>query len=234
MKNTKKILITGSGEGIGLEVVKLFIKNKWHVDAHYFQKDKELDSIKKNIKKIKCDFSKKKDLEIFLKKISNTRYDGLLNCAGVFDKSKNYTNRLVNISKTIQVNTIAPIFILEKVFENMKKARRGNIVNISSIGVKFGSSSDNIFYGVSKLGLEASTKTYSREGSKYNILVNTIRPGITNTNFYKKIGKDLKDRVKLIPLKRAANPDEIANFIYFMISQNTFITGETIAISGGE
>ncbi len=234
MKKIKRVLVTGSGEGIGLEIVKLFIKKKWDVDAHYLYKNSEFDGLKNNINKIKCDFSIQKELDLFLKKISKKQYLGLVNSAGIFDNSKKFKNRLSAINKTLLVNTIAPVYILETVFENMKKNNKGNILNLSSIGVKYGSAPDNIFYGISKLGLESATRTYSREGSKYNILVNTIRPGITNTNFYEKIGKNLKERVKLIPLKRAANPEEIAKLIYFMIAQNTFITGDIISISGGE
>ena len=65
--------------------------------------------------------------------------------------------------------------------------------------------------------------------------MNAIRPGITDTEFYKRIGKDLTERSKLIPLKRAAQPIEIAKFIYFLCSQdNTYITGQVLPISGGE
>ena len=65
MKKIKRVLVTGSGEGIGLEIVKLFLKKKWQVDAHYLYKNKEFDSLKHNINKIRCDFSVKKDLDLF-------------------------------------------------------------------------------------------------------------------------------------------------------------------------
>jgi len=238
MKKLKEILITGAAEGIGLEILKLFIKNNWRVTAHYYYTTKEFDELcKKNVDSIdpiKIDFSNEEELNIFLKSIKNKHYDALVNCAGIFDFSMESENRVESIFKTLMVNTISPILIIEEVIKTMKKNQSGRIVNISSVGVKFGSGSDSIFYGVSKSGLEASTRSFAREGAKYNILVNTVRPGITNTDFYKKIGKDLTDRVKLIPLNRAAEANEIAEHVYFLIEVNTFMTGEIISVSGGE
>ena len=64
--------------------------------------------------------------------------------------------------------------------------------------------------------------------------MNTIRPGVTNTDFYKKLGKDISERIGLIPLNRAMEPIELAKFIFFMCTNNTFITNEVITIAGGE
>ena len=110
----------------------------------------------------------------------------------------------------------------------------GNIINISSGGVKFGSNVENVFYGASKSALESVTRTFSRVGAPFNVLVNTLRPGVTDSGLLEKIGKDLNNRVKLIPMKRAARTNEIAEMIYFLAVKNTFITGEIISVTGGE
>ena len=93
---------------------------------------------------------------------------------------------------------------------------------------------DNIFYGISKRGVESATKTLARIGAKNNVLVNSIRPGVTNTDFYNNLGKDIKKRIELIPLKRAMEPIELAKFIFFLSTENKFITNEIITIAGGE
>ena len=116
----------------------------------------------------------------------------------------------------------------------MKKNNSGSIVNISSIGVKYGSNLANIFYSASKSALEATNRSLAREGAQYNILVNTIRPGIVDTEFYDKIGKDITERIKMIPLKRPAEANEISELIYFLCSTNKFITSQIIPITGGE
>ncbi len=118
--------------------------------------------------------------------------------------------------------------------DGMKKRKHGHIVNISSIGAKYGSNMDNIFYGITKRGIESASKSLAREGAKHNILVNTIRPGVTNTDFYQNLGKNIRERIELIPLKRAMEPSELAKFIFYMCTSNTFITNEIITIAGGE
>ena len=76
------------------------------------------------------------------------------------------------------------------------------------------------FYGTSKIGLEAATRSLAREGARYNVLVNALRPGITDTEFYSNIGKNISERVLMIPLKRAAKPIEIANCRSKLIARN--------------
>ena len=70
---------------------------------------------------------------------------------------------------------------------------------------------------------------------KNNVFVNTIRIGVTDTKIHKKIkNKNLAKRVKLIPLKRMAKPSEVADFIFYVATKNTFITNEVLSIAGGE
>lgn len=234
------ILITGSGEGIGLELLKkILLKNiQIKITCHYHIKTKEFDKIvKKNkevINVINADFANKKSINKLLNKIKKLDITHIANIAGIHDYSFNKKNRFELINKTYSVNTIVPALIIETIFPYMKKINYGNIINISSIGIKYGSNPESIFYGSSKAGLEAITTTYARIGAKFNVLVNNIRPGITDTDFYKKIKKNLNERVKLIPMQRAAHPEEIADFIYLILFNNTFMTGQTLSIAGGE
>ena len=236
MNNKKKVLITGSSTGIGFACLELFNKNNWDILAHYYEETEKFANINdnENITTIKCDFSNQANVKQFLKTLKSQNIHALVNSSGCFDFSNKSKNRINAANQIFQINTIVPIMISEVVLNNMKNIGFGRIVNLSSIGVKFGSNLENIFYGSSKIGLEAATRSLAREGAKYNILVNAIRPGITDTEFYKRIGKDLTERVKLIPLKRAADPNEMASFIYFLCSENSYITGQILPISGGE
>ena len=232
----KKVLITGSTKGIGFECAKYFMQNGFSVIAHYNNENDNLNTIKKNgmSQCINCDFSNDDAFNNFLQKVRSLEIEALVNNAGMYDFSKNQDNRIESIEKLLKVNIIAPVLLSEAVMDGMKKRRHGHIINIGSIGAKYGSNINNIFYGVSKRGIESATKTLAREGAKHNILVNTIRPGITNTDFVKNLGKDIKKRIELIPLKRAMEPVELAKFIFYMCTQNTFITNEIITIAGGE
>ncbi len=233
----KKVLITGAGAGIGLACVELFLKQGYEVFAHYRQ---SVDALKKlqgqrgQLELIKADFSKKADLKKFLLKIKKIKLNALVNNAGDYDVSLSKSDRIESVNRLLMVNAVAPVLIAETVLEQMKTQQSGHIVNVSSVGVKFGSGAKNIFYGVSKGGLEVATRTLAREGAPYNILVNSIRPGVTDTNFHAKAAKNLKERAKLIPLKRIAKPEEIARLIVFLCTQNSYITKEVITIAGGE
>jgi NAD(P)-dependent dehydrogenase (short-subunit alcohol dehydrogenase family) len=142
-------------------------------------------------------------------------------------------NDLIN---AYQVNAVTPFLLSQLVFKQMQNENWGRIVNVSSIGVKYGGSTNSPSYGMSKAALEVATTTFAKVGAQHNILINAIRPGMTNTDFHQKAsGKDISKRVNLIPLKRMALPEEIAKSIYLLGSEeNTYITGTVTAIAGGE
>ena len=116
----------------------------------------------------------------------------------------------------------------------MIKNKFGRIVNISSVGVKYGSNENNLFYSISKAGLEVSTKSFNRRCSQNNVLINNVRPGPTLTNFLIKTAKNLDKRKELIPAKRFCKIEEIAELLFYLIDKNTFVTNESISIAGGE
>ena len=117
----------------------------------------------------------------------------------------------------------------------MVKKNWGRIVNLGSIGVKFGGGEKNFPYSLSKFILEFFP-SHTKKWIKNNVLINTIRVGVTNTKLHKKLPKkSLKKRSMLIPIKRMASSEEIAKFIFFLGSdKNTYITHQVIPISGGE
>jgi len=230
----KTILITGSGEGIGLECLKKFEKNNWNVIPHFFKFDKEFKNTKSYHKKIYCDFTNPEKFKIFLKKISKLKIDALINCAGIFDNSKNKKSRINEIQKVLFVNTIVPIMITETLLDSMIKNKFGRIINISSVGIKYGSNENNLFYSISKAGLEMSTKSFNRRCAQNNVLINNVRPGPTLTNFLIKTAKNLGKRKSLIPAKRFCKVDEISELLFYLIDKNTFIANESISIAGGE
>jgi 3-oxoacyl-[acyl-carrier protein] reductase len=235
---TKTVLVTGAGAGIGLSCAKIFLESGWHVYAHYRQSEDALRELQKsrgekNLTLLKADFSVESEVKAFLNGIAALPFKALVNNSATYDLSNSQPDRIKAAKDTFFVNTIVPTLIAETVFEGMKK-EGGAIVNVSSIGVKYGSDPKNIFYGASKSGLETVTRTLARAGAPFNILVNTLRPGVTDTSFHAKIGKNTEERKKLIPLKRLGTPEEIAQFIYFLCAENTFMTGEIVTVAGGD
>jgi NAD(P)-dependent dehydrogenase (short-subunit alcohol dehydrogenase family) len=85
------------------------------------------------------------------------------------------------------------------------------------------------------MALEGVTHTLGREGASKNVLVNTVRPGVIDTDFHRKFPKDMSRRTAMIPMQRLGRPEEVADLVFYLGSENnTFITNDTITIAGGE
>ncbi|SFV75415.1 Predicted sugar dehydrogenase TM0325 [hydrothermal vent metagenome] len=236
----KNVLITGANSGIGFATVKLFLQNGYKVFAHYNKnKDNLLKINNKNlvIKKanlLNLDETK----ELFVSVQNEVEYiDVLINNAALYNPVDNFENLdIENLDEVCTVNVKSP-FILSKLYITlMKKFDRGRIINISSIGVKYGGSVNSMAYTISKSALETMTLAFAKEGAKHNILVNALRVGVTNTKIHHlNKSKNMQERIKMIPLQRMAEPMEIAEYIFFLSSEkNSFTTGSIITISGGE
>lgn len=242
MRN-KIVLITGCTGGIGVATAEKFAKNGWDILCHYNSSKENALKLKSMISSLgrdcylfKADFSSKKQIKIFNDKIKNFPISSVINNAGTYIVNKKITEiSIEEIIDTFMVNAFAPLLLTPSIFTGMKERQFGRIVNISSIAAKYGGAIYSAHYGCSKLALEGLTKTLAREGAEYNVLVNTIRPGVINTGFHKKFLKDMTKRIAMIPMKKIGIPEDIADMAYYLGSDmNKFITNETIAISGGE
>ena len=119
--------------------------------------------------------------------------------------------------------------------KKMIKKRNGKILNISSIFGVVGKSKRSS-YSSSKWGLIGLTKSTALDLAKYNILVNSISPGVIQSDLTTKIlgKKGIQEIQKLIPMQRLSKMNEIVNLIAFVVSDyNTYITGQNITIDGG-
>jgi len=233
-KNEKKrVLILGGSSDIGQQVAKCFFKNNWSVTVHYSGKNKKFLKKFKNIKIkfIKSDFTKTKNLSLF----SKNRFDTVINLVGYINNRTFLKMNINDLVNTFKVNTFLPILIQRDLLSKMIKNKWGRILNCSSIGVKFGGGEYTYCYSFSKHALEF-IPAILKNLSKKNILVNNLRIGVTDTKIHKRIkGKKLKSRTKVIPIGRMAKIQEIVDFIYNLSSEkNTYITGETLTIAGGE
>jgi NAD(P)-dependent dehydrogenase (short-subunit alcohol dehydrogenase family) len=117
----------------------------------------------------------------------------------------------------------------------MAKKGWGRIVNLGSIGVKFGGGKNSFSYSLSKHALEFIPSDFKDWASK-NVLVNVLRVGVVDTRLHSSDPlKNMSDRVRLIPMQRMASPEEVAKAIWFLGSDsNSYITGQVISFSGGE
>jgi NAD(P)-dependent dehydrogenase (short-subunit alcohol dehydrogenase family) len=180
------------------------------------------------------DLLSKDSIESYLSSVEGP-VDILINNAGI-----NYLAALEEITqetleKMVQVNLTAPLRLIQGIIPDMKKNRYGRIVNVSSI---FGivSKERRLLYTTTKSALIGMTKTLALELAGYNILVNSIAPGYVLTELTRQNNspEEIKRISSDIPMKRMAEPKEIAEVAEFLCSdKNTYITGQTIVVDGG-
>lgn len=228
----KKILILGGNSDIGIKIIDKFENNKnFILNVHYnnvFPKKK----YSKKLKLIKKNFLYVNNENV--KKIFDNNYDIIINLVGYVSSQSFLNFSLREIQKTILINSFVPFLIIRNSLNNMIKKKYGRIINTSSIGVKFGGGNRTFSYSLSKHINEFIPGEVRKLYSK-NIFYNTLRIGLTNTKFHKKIkDKSIKERIKLIPVKKMATTNDVADYIIYLIIKNNFITNEIINITGGE
>ena len=173
-------------------------------------------------------------IEAYCKKIE-VDIDVIINCAGVNTIATLNELDDAALNSMIQINLLAPLKIIQCLNDKMGKNCLGHIVNISSIW-SFISKEGRCGYSAAKAGINGMTRTLALEFAPKNILINSVAPGYVNTELTKQNNtpEDLANIASLIPLQRLAEPEEIANLVYFLSSDmNTYITGQTIIIDGG-
>ena len=242
MKNKRKILVTGASGGIGYSIAKKFLENDDYVGLHYCVNKENAEKLSadfKNARIFQADFSNSKGVFRLTNEFLNWKKgcDILINNAGgVFGPAPIADIHHAAWDKTFHVNVKAPFFLMQRLFPSLKKTGFGRVVNISSIGVKFGGGKLTTHYSAAKAALEALTRSFSKEGASSGILVNTIRVGVCETDFHKKMGRtDLNQRKDLIPLKRLCQPQEVADLVFYLCSEKaSYMTGSILTLSGGE
>jgi len=234
----KRVLILGGSSDIGEELVKLYLKNNYNVIAHYNKNIKNLKKINnKNLSFLKFDLRKVNSFEKFIKKKQKIflNLDILVSLTGYFSPKKIDNIKVSDFSDHINVNYLSNFLLVRSVTKGMLKRKWGRIILSSSIGTKFGGSDKSFVYSLSKYMNQFFPKIY-KSFIKKNVLINTLQIGLTNTKIQQiDKTKNLKKRVKLIPLARMASVTEVAIYIYFLTSEkNNLIANQLINISGGE
>jgi 2-hydroxycyclohexanecarboxyl-CoA dehydrogenase len=136
--------------------------------------------------------------------------------------------------KMIALNFVGPMQLVKALLPAMIERRSGRIVNVASDAGRVGSLGETVYSGA-KGGLIAFTKSLAREVARYQINVNCVCPGPTDTPLMAVVPDKVKEALtKAIPFRRLGRPEEVANAILFFGSDRaTYITGQVISVSGG-
>ena len=244
LKN-KTALITGCQGGIGLALLKKFSENGSNIICCARKKTNDFENTINEIKKkhknqiypVYFDLTNESEIKEGIEKIINYSNDIeiLVNNAGIDQVSLFQMTKEEKIKEVFQVNFFSILKLVRAIVKIFIKNKNGSIINISSNAATECDAGRSI-YAASKSALNSFTKCLSKELGPFNIRVNAVAPGLTNTKMIEKNldKKILEETIKRIPLKRIASPDEIANVVLFLASDMSgYINGEIINITGG-
>ena len=235
----KNIIVTGASGGIGNSIVKKLNQAGANILASgtRIEKLEELKKNYENIKILKFDISQSDKIAEFIENATNElggSLDGLVNNAGITQDNLAIRMSLEEWQKVININLTSTFLMSKFAIKKMLKNKSGKIVNITSV-VGHTGNLGQANYTASKAAIVAMSKSLAIEYAKKNININCISPGFIETAMTDKIDEKFKEVIiSKIPSARLGEPDDIANAVLFLSSdQSDYINGETIHVNGG-
>ncbi len=238
----KTILIVGGSSDIGKAIIQELAASGYNILATY-NKTKIDESVKNECQKHNCqykeyklDLLKSKEINKFFSKISDEQsLVGMVYCAGVSKPERLLIDEeLDNIDEILDVNLKAAIICTQLFIRHMGLGKSGNIVYISSIYGQYGGSCESV-YSATKGGLNALAKSLAVEYGNSGMRINCVCPGCIETRMTSGFAEEEKQAIKSsVPLNRLGRAEDVAGAVSFLLSDKaSYITGETLTISGG-
>jgi 3-oxoacyl-[acyl-carrier protein] reductase len=237
LKN-KNIIVTGASGGIGSSIIEKLNNCGANILASgtRIEKLEELKNKFENIKILKFDISQSDKIEEFIENASKelNGLDCIINNAGITQDNLAIRMSIDEWKKVIDVNLTSTFLMSKFAIKKMLKNKKGKIVNITSV-VGHTGNLGQANYTASKAGIVAMSKSLAIEYAKKNININCISPGFIKTAMTDKIDDKFKEIiVSKIPSARLGDPEDIANAVLFLASnQSDYINGETLHVNGG-
>jgi 3-oxoacyl-[acyl-carrier protein] reductase len=237
----KIVLLTGGTRGIGYSVL-IKLVNAGHFVYFTYKKSRDLalkierdfgpDKVKGH-QMISEDYTEIENL-VDLIKNEKGRLDILINNAGITGDNWFALMSFNEFKNVVDCNLLGTVAFCRSAIRQFISQRSGVIINVASIAGIMGTEGQ-CNYAASKAGIMAFTKSIARELGKYTVRAVAIAPGFIETDMFAKIPMVQKKKMlEAVPLKRVGKPEEIADLIGFLISDEaSYITGTTIVVDGG-
>lgn len=246
MTNTEKkiIVVTGASRGIGRAIALGLASREHFIYVNYLSNQSKADEVVAEIKKrdgdakaIGFDVSNSQQVEKAFAQIAeeNGGCDVLVNNAGIPLDGLLLRYKDEDWEKSINVNLTSVYACSKAALKTMmKRKNNGRIISMTSVVGQMGNAGQTV-YSATKAGIIGFTKSLAREVASRNITVNAVAPGFVKTEMTDALTPEQQAKImEQIPLKRVAEPEEIANVVRFLVSnQASYITGQTIAVNGG-
>ena len=231
------VLVTGASRGIGKAIAQSLAKNENKVIANYNKSEEQAKLLEKefnNIEIYRADVSKREEVHNMIQDIIGKygRIDVLINNAGISQEKMFSDVTDEDWNNMINTNLYSVFCTIQEVLPYMIAQKNGSIINISSIWGIVGASCESI-YSVSKAGIDAITKSLAKELGPSGIRVNSIAPGIIDTDMNKNLSQqEIEDIKNEIPLEKIGRTADIARCVEWLINDE-YTTGQIISINGG-
>ncbi len=227
----KYALITGASSKIGQQIA-LKLSNEFHIYVHY-NKRKEMVERLPNTSMVQADLSAPDGVRQLLEQIHHP-IDIIIHNSGnsFYGLMTDMTD--ADVEKMIQLNVTSPFLLTKKLLSAMIAKKSGSIVVISSIWGSVGASCE-VLYSMVKGGQNTFVKALAKELAPCNIRVNAIAAGAVDSGMMDVFTEEERKNVcEEIPLGRLAKPEEIADAVFFLISdKSSYITGHILSVNGG-
>ena len=235
------VIVTGSGRGIGRGTAKLFAEHGAKVVVHDIDADvakeaeEEIKAMGVETMSAVCDV---RDREAVNKMITDTvekfgKLDTLVNNAGITKDGLFLRMKEEDLNFILDVNINGTFFAAQAAANVMRKARKGSIINLSSL-VRNGAPGQTN-YSTAKAGVAGFTRALAKEIAAYGIRVNCVAPGFVVTRLTDAVPEKMREAYKKqIPLGRTGEAEDIAKPILFLASDlSSYMTGQVLDVNGG-
>jgi acetoacetyl-CoA reductase/3-oxoacyl-[acyl-carrier protein] reductase len=238
----KKALVTGASRGIGRAIALELAKEGAVVAINYCSSDTKAQSVLDEISAIggkamlaKANLANSKATRAMVKAVAEELggLDILINNAGITRDRSLSKMTDEQWEEVIATNLNGCFYCTSAAIPIMTAGNFGRIVNISSMNGQI-AAYGQANYSASKGAIIAFTKTAALELAQANITVNTVAPGFTETDMFAEVPEKVQEAIKKrIPMRRLAQPEEVAKAVTFLVAEGDYITGQQINVNGG-